>query len=98
MAVITYGVNINESTWETNGDWRSLDKYAALLRMLDEGGYVAPTVLANPFQQKKSPTELLYPITEATGQERDLEALLEKRHNGKKIETTLKGAVCCRYN
>ena len=30
MAVITYGINIKESTWETNGDWKSLKIFFVL--------------------------------------------------------------------
>jgi len=86
LAVLTYGVNIKESTWETDGDWKSLAKYDELLLLLEAEGYVPPEITANPFKQTSPPAVLLHPISEATGDIRDLVSTVESRRNKRRKE------------
>jgi hypothetical protein len=89
MAVITYGINIRTSTWETNGDWKSLKKYEQLLTLLDAEGYKPSEDKANPFLQKSPPEILLHPITEAMGDVRNLETIIEGLNSRKRLRVQM---------
>ena len=75
MAVMTYGIDIETSTWETgsHGNWRKLKKIKELRDILKEHKYIPPTNIANPFLTKVPPENLYNSIDCAVGEALRLE-------------------------